>query len=108
MYVSRSVLLGQVHIFRLIPFVQIDIFNVPLCGVFFKSCLTPLNRNISGLKKMHAHACEQYIFLSCNKSDFNTVRFMKIRLHAYANVKKKKSLQDFNFCAFSCRFQLTS
>ena len=51
MYVSRSVLLGQVHIFRLIPFVQIDIFNVPLCGVFFKSCLTPLNRNISGLEK---------------------------------------------------------
>ena len=41
-------------------------------------------------EKMHAHACEKYIFRSYNKSDFNTVRFMKIHLHA--NVKRKTKI----------------
>ena len=39
----------------------------------------------SGLWKVHAaHAFKQYIFRSINKSNFNTVRFMKIRVHANA------------------------
>ena len=40
--------------------------------------------------KVHAHACEQYIFRPCNKSNFSTVHLIKIHLHA--NVKKKTKI----------------
>ena len=53
------------------------------------SPLLPQLVKFSGLK-VNAHACEQYIFRSCNKSNFNTVRFMKIHLHATATTTTTK------------------
>ena len=49
----------------------------------------PLPLKFPGLK-VHAHACEQYIFRSYNKSKLNTVRFTKIHLHAMLIRKRKQ------------------
>jgi len=56
--------------------------------------------------KVLKHVCEQYILLSCNKSTFIAVRFGKNPSHT--NSKKKTVPEDFRFCTFIGRFQLTS
>ena len=46
---------------------------------FFVNPFTAPACQISRLKSMHIHSCEQYTWLSYNKSTFNTVHFACLR-----------------------------